>query len=51
VFRSSAKGSKRSRYWLRIIVRKWKDAVDTTADIEEATEITHILTAIIEKLK
>ncbi len=47
IARREARGS---RYWLRIIDRRWSRAVSVAADIQEVTEIRNILSAMIAKL-
>lgn len=44
------KEARETRYWLRVIQRKWRDTPDVREAIVEGTELTKILSSIIEKL-
>lgn len=43
--------ARESRFWLRVINRRWPQSVNVTADIQEATEIRNILSAMIQNLE
>ena len=42
--------ARESRYWLRIIRRRWQRILNVEGDVKEATEIKYILSAMIAKL-
>ncbi|MBI3269024.1 MAG: four helix bundle protein [Planctomycetes bacterium] len=50
IFIIARREARETRYWLRIIERKWPTFVNVTAGIQEATEIVNILSSIINKL-
>ncbi len=41
--------SRETRYWLRIVDRRWKRHIQVSPDIAEITEIRNILSALIRK--
>lgn len=44
------KEARETRYWLRLLERRWGTSVSVRAQLQEATEILHILSSIVEKL-
>ncbi|MBI2922320.1 MAG: four helix bundle protein [Planctomycetes bacterium] len=43
--------ARESRFWLRIVHRLWGHSIDVAPDIQEATELRNILSALIRKLE
>ncbi len=50
-FTIARKEARETRYWLTLIDRVWGKTIDVRADLQEATEILYILSAIIDKLQ
>ena len=50
-FVTARKEAREARYWLRLIDRTLGKKVPVRADIEEASELVYILSAIISKLE
>jgi len=50
-FTIARKESRETRYWLSLIDRVWGKEIDVRTDIQEATEILYILSAIVDKLE
>ena len=47
---TARKELRETRYWLRVVQEKWRDAPDVRESVQEATELLKILSSIIEKL-
>lgn len=50
-FTIARKEARETRYWLTLVNRVWGKSVDVKGDLQEATELLYILSAIISKLE
>jgi four helix bundle protein len=50
-FKIARKEARETRYWLRLLRHRWGAAMASEEDVVEATELIHILSAIIAKLE
>ena len=47
----SRKEAAETRFWLRVVGRKWKESMNVVEDLQEADELINILSSIIDKLR